>query len=153
MPAMLISALIFIALAGNVNTTVFSILDCPGYPQPRQTLERLVLENGTENVNHFHITGYRFADEYNHAWVYWVEGRALILWEPTAYPEYSVSLSTSRRYLSLDKEVVPFEKDLHGSTYLVTRAWANSVIRDCMKRGDHFLIYKPRKSGKAAENI
>ncbi|MHC9539654.1 MAG: hypothetical protein AB9903_09040 [Vulcanimicrobiota bacterium] len=143
MHTMLISALIVMALAGDVNKTIFSILIEPGYPQPQKTLERLVSEKGTEKVNHFHIVGYRSADGDDLAWVYWVEGRALILWEPTASPEYPVSLSTSRRYLRLDKDVVSSEEDVHGSTYLVTRAWADSVIKDCIKNGSHFVVRRP----------
>jgi hypothetical protein len=143
MPAMLVSVLLFIALYGQADATFFSIVGNPHYPRPRATLERLVAEKGEVGVNHFHVIGYRFPDGSDLAWVYWVEDRSLILWEPTAYPEYPVKLSCSRRYLNLDRDIVEMEDDLKGSTYLETKAWANSVIEESKRRGSHYVITKP----------
>jgi hypothetical protein len=143
MPGIIVSALLFISLLGHGDVVIFSILHNSGYPQPGKVLAKLVAEKGRQKVNHFYAVGYRFPDGYELAWLYWKEGRALILWEPVAKPEYPSDLRLSRRYLLLDRDVVPTDAEVKGSTYLVTRAWADSVIEDTTKRGDSFVITSP----------
>jgi len=75
---------------------------------------------------------------YDHyAWVYWQEGRRLILWEGSPHAD---ALVRSRRVLDLDKDVVATEADVAGSTYLVTKAWVRDTLRDCREYGMRYTI-------------
>jgi hypothetical protein len=109
---------------------------------PEAQLTNLVKRKGKRGENHLVVVGYLYPDHDFEAWICWKEDNALILWEgvkdpsllgPDPYP-------MSRRYLNLKKDVVPTVKDLHGSTYLETRAWANRVIADCKAHGELFVI-------------
>lgn len=141
-PIIIASLLIVLQGISSGETTSFSILGNPGYPRPREVFENLATDKGTATVNHFHVVGHRLKDGSDCAWVYWEEGRAIILWEPTRYPEYPVNLSISRRFLSLDRDLVATDKEIKGSTCLVTRKWAEDMIKACKKHGDHFVITK-----------
>jgi hypothetical protein len=78
--------------------------------------------------------------------VHWVEGKALILWEPA--PENPLPLIASRRYLHLQRDVVASEEDLKGSTYLVTRTWVNTVLADCTRVGDRYTVRRVSQPNK-----
>jgi len=123
----------------------FSVREHLGYTEPEKSLELLVRTRGTRRQNHFCVIGYREPSGYEYAWVRWEEGKALILWEAAADASQPSPLSTSRRFLRLDKDVVASEEQLNGSTYLVTREWVNRVTRDCESHGDKFVVSKRRK--------
>jgi hypothetical protein len=129
----------------------FSVRQHPGYGGPEKTLRQLVTRKGTQRVNHFCVIGYREPGGSEYAWVIWKEGRALILWEPSADPEYPMSLSTSRRFLHLDRDVVASDEEVNGSTYLVTREWVGQLTRDCESHGDTFTVSKEPKKAKAPQ--
>lgn len=85
---------------------------------------------------HFCVVAYRDQDGPPHAWawVHWSEARKIILWEG------GDTLIHSRRDLDLDRDVVPTLDDVHGSTYLITRAWLEETLADCAKHGTRFVI-------------
>ncbi len=118
----------------------FSILKRPDdFQAPQKALEYLVHQQGKQELNHFCVIGYQLAADNQPACAYWEENNALILWAPMRGPAV---LSLSRRFLDLDKDVVESDADVNGSTYVVSRRWANTVIDDCKKRGDAFVITK-----------
>jgi hypothetical protein len=115
------------------------------YPSPNKALQALAEAKGTKNVNRFCVVGYQKSvdDKQKYAWVYWREQNAMVLWESWVKPQYTESsLTDSRRYLDLSKDVVDSESDLHGSTYLVTAQWVNRIKIDCARHGDQFVIVK-----------
>jgi hypothetical protein len=120
----------------------FSVLHNPAFSNPEASLERLIARRGTRPKDHVCVVGYRAAlPSGERAWVYWAEARALVLWEPmVAEARPGDALLFSRRTLSLDRDVVPTEADLHGSTYRVTKAWVDSVLSDCRTHGERFVI-------------
>ncbi|SET58065.1 hypothetical protein SAMN05443639_103430 [Stigmatella erecta] len=127
----------------------FSVRQHSGYVGPEKTLKQLVIRQGTQRLNHFCVIGYREPSGGEYAWVIWKEGRALILWEPSADPAYPTSLATSRRFLHLDRDVVASGEDVNGSTYLVTRDWVSQLTRDCESQGEKFAVSKEQKKSKA----
>ncbi|BDC52847.1 hypothetical protein F183_A51620 [Bryobacterales bacterium F-183] len=87
---------------------------------------------------HFCVVGTSEGDA-KRAWVHWKEGNMLILWEPG--DEYQIA--RSRRKLDLMKDVVGTEADLNGSTYLVTRQWADTITTACTHTGALYTVEKP----------
>lgn len=94
---------------------------------------------------HFCVAGYRSGTE-THAWIHWSEGKRIILWDGFNTSEGAkTSIARSRRVLDLRKDIVPTEADIAGSTYRMTRAWANQVIADCNARGVKYAIIARKK--------
>jgi hypothetical protein len=104
------------------------------------TLDALIARRAQTDVNHLCVIGQPLEDGTEQAWVYWREGRALILWEPSHAGIRE--LAFSRRFVRLDHDVVPVN-DKHlaaGSSYLVSDEWANGVIDECRSYGSQFII-------------
>ena len=51
-------------------------------------------------------------------------------------------LSIFKEPLDLRTDVVRTERDINGSTFLVTRAWVNDVLRHCAKDGAEVVLRK-----------
>jgi hypothetical protein len=116
------------------------------------TLDALIARRGQTDVNHLCVIGQRLDDGTDQAWVYWREGRALILWEPSH--EGVRELAFSRRFVRLDHDVVPVD-DKHlaaGSSYLVSDEWANGLIAECRSLGTQFVIER-HKAVAAAKTL
>jgi hypothetical protein len=116
----------------------------PRYAHPQAALKGVVDERGKQGRNTFYVSRvYYFGNGGNLAWVYWREGRAIILWEPDpSGANRKHELLWSRRFLSLDKDVVAREQDIGGSSYLESREWARHTIHDCTRHGSRFVIYR-----------
>jgi hypothetical protein len=91
---------------------------------------------------HFCIAGYQSGSgDDRRAWIYWTEGRKVILWRGASDPQSAkTSIARSHRITDLTKDVVPTEADLKGSTYLVTQAWVDRLISDCQTRGAKYQV-------------
>ena len=131
----------FHAFAQEGAPQAFLVSKTPGFSNPRAVLRKLVALKGKARRNSFCVIGYQYPDGEKSAWVYWREGKAIILWEPTVNEIDDLTLS--RRYLRLTKDVVENESQVQGSTYLVTRQWVNSLLRDCQTRGEKFTVSRP----------
>ena len=116
------------------------------YAHPLLALNQVVAEKAPRTRNTFYISPVCYFDNgFSHTVVYWREGQALILWEPdpTATKERRRhELVWSRRFWLLDKDVVPTLTEVAGSNYLLTEALARRDIRDCVRHGRKFVIYK-----------
>ena len=123
-----------------LGTNPLSVRGVEGFTNPESVLRKLVVAKRGGTINNFCVVGYKDPDGATTAWVHWVEGEAMIWWEPAK--NGTSSLVESRRYLSLRRDVVASEKQLKGSTYLVTRSWVNHVISDCKAVGDKYVIRK-----------
>jgi hypothetical protein len=107
---------------------------------PKLALRVLVHRDAKSRQNHFCLIAYRLPDDALMVWVHWLEGQAVILWEPM--PDRANDLVWSRRYLRFDHDVVASEEELKGSTYLVTKTWVQGLVEDCGSNGDHLVIEK-----------
>ena len=116
------------------------------YAHPLPALKEVVAEKARHARNAFYISPVCYFNKgASNAMVYWREGRALILWEPepsaTAHRRRH-ELVWSRRFLSLDKDVVPTLADVGGSNFLLTRQMARDMVRQCVRDGKKFVLYK-----------
>jgi hypothetical protein len=118
----------------------FAIGEDPKFAPVETTLGQLVAKKATTDVNHLCVIGQDLDDGTRQAWVSWKEGSAIILWEPVA--DGIRDLTSSRRYLRLDRDVVPpDDKRLaSGSSYLVSTTWVKGLIAECGERGTKFII-------------
>jgi hypothetical protein len=129
-----------------------SIIADPSFPGVQIYLKQLVQYENGPTSNMFCVVGYRSSGyQYaSFAEVYWKEKNEIILWEGSEDPNQwqpgisSTSYNTliySRQILNLKTDVVPTEQDIpFGSTYIVTEAWVNSILNDCEKSGNTFII-------------
>lgn len=101
----------------------------------RAQIEDYAHKHSPTTANDFCIVGYFLEDNTKLAWILWTQGRQAIL-----YGGASANLESSRRILNLEKDVVETEDDLHGSTYLVTRSWVDSLKESCNKVGTKIHI-------------
>jgi hypothetical protein len=131
-----------------------SIHEDSDYAHPLAVLKQVVAEKAKSRRNTFYVSRvYYFGNGASNAMVYWKEGRALILWEPhLAGTDRRHELVWSRRFLSLDKDVVPTLTDVGGSNYLITRDWTRQVLRDCVHNGAKFVLYVPSRKHRTAQS-
>ena len=115
-----------------------SVRGVEGFKEPERVLRQLVISKRGGAINNFCVVGYKDSSGLVTGWVHWVEGKALILWEPSE--DARASLIKSRRYLDLQRDVVATEEQVKGSTYLVTKSWVDRVLLDCKSTGDRYLI-------------
>lgn len=106
------------------------------FSHPVEILSKLLAGKGKVKRNNFCVVSHGDVN-YQYTWVYWQEGKAIILWEPS---KEIVDLATSRRYIHLPQDIVANQADLHGSTYLVTSQWVNSLLKDCQVNGKKFTL-------------
>jgi hypothetical protein len=118
------------------------------YANPLPALKQVVAEKARGRRNTFYVSPVcYFANGFSNTLVYWPEGRALILWEPDASATKERrrrELVWSRRFWRLDRDVVPTLADVGGSNFLLTKTHARQNIRDCVRNGRRFVLYKRR---------
>lgn len=92
-------------------------------------------------VQHFCIVGFRSPEGDRRAWVHWLEGKQIVLWEEAAEPaDASHLLVRSRRVTDLETDVVATLEDVHGSTYLVPRSWVRRMSAACTALGARYQL-------------
>ena len=132
-----------LGVRSDTNGGYFNISQSTYFRDATSTLQKLVRAKGSYSYNTFCIIGHREADA-EVAWVYWQEGKAIILWEPgeDVGPADSQSrLVLSRRYLVLGKDIVASTTPaLNTSSYLESYEWARTLISTCEKRGSTFVL-------------
>jgi hypothetical protein len=160
------SVLLVVACAGALFAQGSKAGDCirrgdiyrdAKYAHPLPALKQVVAEKARGRRNTFYISPVCYFDNrYSNTVVYWREGRALILWEPDASATKERGrhdLVGSRRFWRLDKDVVPTLADVGGSSFLLTKADARHDIRDCVRNGRRFVLYKRRSPNDTAQQI
>lgn len=81
-------------------------------------------------VQDFCILGKLAADGTKSSWILWHQGKTIISWNGEDDP-----LKWASRKIDLTKDVVSSENDLHGSTFLVTKAWVKHITSQCDQDG------------------
>lgn len=116
-------------------------------------LQKLVDSESEYPHNHFYIARYPASQDYTY--MVWVEAKTLWIlqfavnnataWESTVlYPKPSAKLN-------LNQDVVPSEKDVGTSNYLVTEAWAQQTVYKTVINGDLVSIDKSQPLAKNPE--
>jgi hypothetical protein len=120
----------------------FSPAQDPYYGPPLPALQALLLLGGkNQATNHFCVVGYKWPDGNAAVWVLWREEQRLMLWRDNSDPELRAQgLVHAQRDLKLGKDTVANEAEIRGSTYLVTRAWWESVAKDCDSHGERLTV-------------
>jgi hypothetical protein len=119
----------------SADQRTFDIAADPDFSNYRQVMTRFAKEHRPDAANNFCIVG-STTDDTKSAWVLWREGAQIILWEG------GDDLDQSRRIIHLKSDVVRTEGDLHGSTYLVTKAWVKELFQSCDRVGTKVHIRK-----------
>ena len=109
---------------------VFDIKSDPDFRNYKRILTEFVRARRSRVGNDFCVLGYVTSDNLKSAWVIWRQGREIILWEGQ-----DGDLALSRRVINLKSDVVPTDGDVHGSTYLVTKAWVERITTTCDHSG------------------
>jgi len=142
--AHLLWAALLLAAAGGQSPgdAFFDTRTASGYGDPVPALSTYLSRARPRPAGpqRFCVVGYAHADGDRTALVHWREGRRLILWDGRD-PDHPASLLTwGRRDLDLTRDVVATEAAIAGSTYLVTRAWADRVVADCARHGARYTV-------------
>lgn len=85
----------------------------------------------------------RSGDGTKYTFVYWKEDKSIInvfLPVPMIDGNYDYGYLYTKLRTDLVKDVVPTEKDVGASSFLVTKQWADAVINDCKLSGDVFTV-------------
>ncbi|WNO09027.1 hypothetical protein [Teredinibacter sp. KSP-S5-2] len=123
-----------------------SIKDHPGFSHFKSTLIAIAQERAPEQkgTHHFFVAKYVAAEQLTY--MYWLEGRKLWILTPGGTTEESwlgMRYPSGGQLLDVDKDVVATEKEVGGSSYLVTQPWMQQRIYDTVVLGDLIKINTP----------
>jgi hypothetical protein len=112
------------------------------YGPPEPALKQLLVsEHKNGATNEFCVVGYAYAHNVINVWVHWINEQRLLLWRGNSDEELrEQGLVMAKRDLKLGRDTVETEADIKGSTFLVTRAWWQSVSHDCAAHGRRYTI-------------
>jgi hypothetical protein len=116
-------------------SATFDVKTDPVFRNAEAAVKAYAMINRATGRNRFCVLGRISKDNEKSAWIIWRQRRQIILWEGQ-----DLSSTPARLVLSLDKDLVRSEADLHGSTYLVTRRWAKDVISECEVAGLRIVL-------------
>lgn len=116
--------------SGLTDDVTFDLSSDPHFASYEAVVREYVRRSGIKRASDVCVVGFVHADQSRSAWVVWLEGDRIVLWE-----EGDGGLDRSRRTLDLTADVVATEDDVHGSTYLVTRVWVSDLTATCARAG------------------
>ena len=119
-----------IASYGPPELKTFNVASEPEFRNYKKVVTQFAYKHRPRSANDFCILGYTSADGVKSAWVWWHQGRKIILWGGQ-----DSDLDGSQRKINLKTDVVPSGSDLHGSTYLVTKDWVENFTATCNRSG------------------
>jgi hypothetical protein len=122
--------------AGAVEITTFDLREDKYFADPRPMLEGYARRRSTARTNRFCVLGVTEAGSHL-AWIVWPQKRQLILWEGQDLRE-----TAARRVLDMDRDVVKSERELRGSSYLVTRDWLEAIVSRCRSAGEEITVIR-----------
>lgn len=123
---------------------IFDLKSDATFSNYKKLINNLAQRRGANRAaNNFCVVGFINDDQTRSVWIVWSEGQKIYLWEGEDQP-----LDKMRGTIDLKKDVVNTEKDLHGSTYLVTKAWVNNLTETCQRIGEKIHIKKIMKPHK-----
>lgn len=126
--------------ADGIPDQPFSIAADSDFKGYAETVKQFARRHRLKGINDFCIVGYSAADRSRYAWVIWRQGQKIILWDAG-----DADLDLSRRQIDMKKDVVGSDRELQGSTYLVTRAWVDDLIAACNRDGAQVHLEMPGK--------
>ncbi len=136
---------VLMAEAQPATTTRWSRIDSvQGFAGWRAQLQHMA-DQGATPINHMCIVVATYSRPSIHdttiwGYLYWREAHRLYTLDRSDEP--MSDLSIFKEPLDLRTDVVRTERDIHGSTFLVTRAWVNDVLRHCAMSGAEVVLRK-----------
>lgn len=120
-------------ICGQKAASSITIYQDKDYSRPLIPLKELVNQRSTTKTNTFFISNVFQPDSGStHVWVYWKEKNALILWEKQSFDPKN-ELVWSRRFLRFGKEIVPPNRFVEGTNYMLLTKDGNDLKRECLK--------------------
>lgn len=108
------------------------------------TLEELVKRNGKFRHNTFNISNVKKDGEREFAYAYWKQDKSIIILHlPLERETADYYWLYSKARIDLLTDVVPTEKDIGVSSFLVDKPWVDSILRRCSK-GYRLLVSKQK---------
>ncbi|UZW60507.1 hypothetical protein [Lysobacter enzymogenes] len=134
----------------------------PDWPCLASLLQQIVDDQGARGVNALHIGRVVREDDDGNDFVrvYWPRRRAILLVSLNrngcADPDYrydSLGLGwyRTKARIDLDHHVRATEAEISGSSFLVTRAWADAVIAECTTHGTELKLRRARRRRRDAD--
>ncbi|ROU08922.1 hypothetical protein [Lysobacter enzymogenes] len=134
----------------------------PDWPCLASLLQQIVDDQGARGVNVLHIGRVVREDDDGNDFVrvYWPRQRAILLVslnrDGCADPDYrydSLGLGwyRTKARIDLDRHVRATEAEISGSSFLVTRAWADAVIAECTTHGTELKLRRARRRRRDAD--
>ena len=138
------------AAAGEQGGARVPIHQHPSHPQILAVLKDLVARFGKARLNTFYVSPAARKAEGEQAYIYWKQDNSIIVLnlplEKPAGEESAFWLYTGKARIDLAEDVAPTEEQVGSSTFLVSKPWVDTVIKDCVSNGRKVVI--PRRAGR-----
>lgn len=98
-------------------------------------------------VDYFYVSAVKKEQKREYVYAYWMTGNSILVIDLPSVREVDFSriVSMLTKRLRLDTDVVPTQKEINGSTYLVTSEWAEERIKECLTSGQKFIVEKKQQ--------
>lgn len=96
------------------------------------TLKELVAREGKSKRNTILISEVFREDGHEYSYAYWKEDKSIIILHlPLKKNTASYDWLYGKARVDLELDVVPTQKDIGGSSFLVDRSWVNRILKKC----------------------
>ena len=147
------SILMLMVCAGSViaqNPKSTPVRSHPNFSGIVGTLKELVAREGKAKRNTFFIAAVRGENGREYSYAYWKEDKSIIILHlPLEKESASYEWLYGKARVDLETDVVPTQKDIGGSSFLVDRAWVNKILKECAG-GFKLSVVKPRGKPQGA---
>ncbi|WP_394538707.1 hypothetical protein PRJ39_24535 [Lysobacter enzymogenes] len=131
----------------------------PDWPCLASLLQQIVDDQGARGVNALHIGRVVREDDDGNDFVrvYWPQRRAILLVSLNRngcadpgyrYDSLGLGWYRTKARIDLDSHVRETQAEISGSSFLVTRAWADAVIAECTAHGTELKLRRARQRRK-----
>jgi hypothetical protein len=114
----------------------FDVATHPEFSRYQAVLKQYVTDSTSAIEADLCIVGFAHEPTWTAVWVLWPEGKRILTWDDGA------SDLTNGHEINLDTDVVPTERDLQGSTYLVTQQWVERLRVACACFGRDVRVHR-----------
>ena len=115
-------------------------------------LRKFVHHYGSRRMNQILVARVDPGDGESSLYGYWREGNSILLLTHFT-PTFEAGKETTdygwlehKARIDLHKDVVPTVQDVGWSTYLVDKAWADRIVKACVKGNRRVVIYRSKSS-------
>jgi hypothetical protein len=125
----------------------------PNHSEILITLKDLAARFGKTKWNTFYVSPVVRKAEGESVYVYWKEDNSIMILDlplkNAAEQETAFWVYTGKARIDLAKNVAPAEDKIGSSTFLVSKPWADRIIKDCVSNGRKITVPKRAVKRKA----